>query len=334
MQRTNRSGRVGELVVAVALMVTSGAALAGNFVRSEDQVYWEGRYSFNTATQYWGQDGTQTGIGCQDGTDAATATQYNDCKSQSQFASMIFEYGASYYYTLFAETGYGQSRYTPQGKPCVVGGPAGDPTTCPTTTSGQPQNLAPTATRTGMTDSIVGIRGRLDPYENFKTWELEAEVPTSATEPGQSRLGCGVWGGAFRMERKFELATRDPDVAAGLPYLALELGAAGYYWQKPLNPQVRAVFAFSGSVSENWGWFLGASGFGPVAKREQDPNVSAAAAAAADCGTSAKAVQGTLEIKHQIGSDVYFNCGGYGVAWGRDISKSAGGYCGLTSLWK
>lgn len=96
--------------------------------------------------------------------------QQDSCTSHDWRTTLHYEYGYSYYRTLFASTSYERNRC---GSETVVGVP----------------------------ELKLGMRGRVDPFRNGYTWELAMILPVNGDRSDRRKPGSGLFGveaGLFR----------------------------------------------------------------------------------------------------------------------------------------
>jgi hypothetical protein len=131
----------------LALLLTLPAsAFASNWMRSEDELYFKAGLDYDEASERWDRDGELTDISC-------TATNWSHNQS--------YEYGLSYYRTVFGTLEYFDRR-------------CGD------------------VTESRLGDLTVGMRGRLNIYRNGRTWETALVIPSEHS--GLYGLRLGVFG--------------------------------------------------------------------------------------------------------------------------------------------
>jgi hypothetical protein len=128
------------------LLALPTSASASNWMRSEDELYFKAGFDYDTASQYWNRDGELTDMSC-------TATNWTHNQS--------YEYGWSYYRTVFGTLEYRDRR-------------CGD------------------VTDSGLGDLTIGMRGRLNIYRNGRTWETALIIPSE--DGGLYGLRLGVFG--------------------------------------------------------------------------------------------------------------------------------------------
>ena len=134
---------------AALCMVGAGQALAGAWMVNEGESVASAGVSYSTHNRFYNN---------------ASVLVPQGCTSRNTSVNAGYEYGLSYFYNIYVNTGYGN--YACAGR----------------------------NTATGIGDVTVGIRGRLDQYRNGKTWEVEATFPTGYNKTAANRLGYGEYG--------------------------------------------------------------------------------------------------------------------------------------------
>jgi len=152
---TRLAGRVCAVLLGAAGLA---AAHAGSYLRSADELGYSTSAGYSWATRQW---------------DASRNLTPTSCRREYAYNSHFFEYGYSYYYTLF-------------GGAMVANSSCG------------------TDSNSGFGDLRVGIRGRTDLYRNNRAWELVATIPTERGN-ASPRLDCGAHGLRGALARKDEL---------------------------------------------------------------------------------------------------------------------------------
>jgi hypothetical protein len=211
------------------------------------------------------------------------------CTSRRTALHNQLEYGYSYYYNLFGRLGLTDSDCGPDG-------------------------------HTGLSDLNVGVRGRLNPYMNFRSWELDVTIPLAGREGGRGRVGCGVFGVGAAVDRS--------DHPSRL--LSVGYGAGLKFWEPPLahRYQLRTHAGGPFVLRSRWSWLLTAVYEAPLNERPVDP-----AASIDDCGTQSEAVRVSTDIKYRSSRESTVGCGYVTVPWGRDVSRSGGFTCAFTRTW-
>lgn len=132
--------------LALLLLTLSASAFASNWMRSEDELYFKAGIDYDTASERWNRDGDLVDISC-------TTTNWTHNQS--------YEYGLSYYRTVFGTLEYMDRR-------------CGD------------------VTDSGLGNLTFGIRGRLNLYRNGRTWETALIIPSDHS--GLYGLRLGIFG--------------------------------------------------------------------------------------------------------------------------------------------
>lgn len=212
------------------------------------------------------------------------------CRREYSFNSHFLEYGRSYYHTLYGGVNLAQARCDADRK-------------------------------RGFGDVRLGVRGRLDVTRNYRTWELEATIPTHRDRTASLRLGCGALGLAGRVAVKEKL----------VPLLSAGASAGVQVWEAPLAHQAESELSLSGPFGQGsrWSWDLELNGRMPLDDSGADVNTDIS-----DCGTRGKLVRGSLRLGFAVTDFVYAQCGYLNALWGEDVSRSQGAYCGFSRLWK
>ncbi len=130
--------------------------MTGCCPRGEQSLY--ASLSLSQADSYW---------------DDRRELQQDSCTSRDWRATLHYEYGYSYYRTLFASTAF-------------------------------ERNQCGTESAVGVPDVKLGMRGRVDPFRNGYTWELAAIIPVNGDRLDRRKPGSGLFGieaGLFRSYR-------------------------------------------------------------------------------------------------------------------------------------
>lgn len=222
--------------------------------------------------------------------DESSDLQPTDCRRQHVSNSHYVEYGYSYYYTLFGGVSLAQA-------------------TCSAEST------------TGLGDLRLGVRGRTNLYQNHRTWELIATVPTNRGSPSP-RLGCGAFGLAGKLARKDDLG----------PGLSLASGIGVQVWESPLAPQLDGGVGLSGPLrfgARRLRWSFDIDGRMPLDEGSAavDPDIS-------DCGTRGKLVKAGIGVGASLSSRTYVSCSFDSAVWGDDATLRQGFSCGYSRLWE
>ncbi|MBI3600415.1 MAG: hypothetical protein HY097_07210 [Nitrospinae bacterium] len=220
-------------------------------------------------------------------------------RQQQGIYYLYYEYGYSYYYTLFASTAW---TYSDRG----------------------------TSTDSGVDDVKIGIRGRLNPFRNGRTWQLTAILPVrkwdlSGYRPGEGKYGleAGIF---YRLlpdpyEKPF---TEYPDsIWGGGLGTTLRSGGSGSEvwaygkWEKNLfNPSWLAAINLSALSSFAGGESGSVDIYGPNDSYHYDR-------AASDVSLSYR-LNMTTGISISYKRDL----------WGRNINKNESVHIGIYTTWK
>lgn len=214
--------------------------------------------------------------------------QDSACRSEYGNSTHAVELGYSYYHTLYAQSGLARSS---------CGG----------------------SSETGLTDIRIGLRGRLNVYENDGSWELEATLPMVGSTTGERRLGCGALGLAANVHKRTELT----------PALDAEYGASAQWWESPLADQGRAYAGLRFEFIRRWSLSGGAQGVMPLDDGQGDPE-----GLLSDCGSEGRLVRGVVELKYRPIDPLNLGCGVTQAVWGEDAGRATGISCGFSYLWK
>lgn len=220
--------------------------------------------------------------------DEQSDLQDNDCRSTYTSQSNALEHGYSYYHTFFAQLSLARSA-------CGAD------------------------SRTGLSDLRVGVRGRLNVYENDGSWELEATIPVSQADPGERRIGCGEFGLAASLHKRVEIT----------PSTDIDGSAAVHLWDSPLAHQFRASAGLDQKFLKRWSWSGGVQGSLPL-----NDGVGGVGDLISDCGTESKIVRGVADLKYRWSDFLHLGCGVSHALWGESASRTQGASCGFSYLWK
>ena len=130
------------------LMLAPSTLFAGSWMLSEDHASLTTGIAWSTADSYWDRDSN---------------LQQDSCSSRDTALYLRYEYGYSYYHSLFASTSIESNK-------------CGDDSA------------------NGIPDIKLGIRGRINPYRNNYSWELAAILPVQGDRFDKSEPGKGDFG--------------------------------------------------------------------------------------------------------------------------------------------
>jgi hypothetical protein len=176
-------------VALLGLLALSESAVAGNWLRNDKEHSVGVNLSYSRASMMWNKFGQYVPPVC--GTHSNKGLGIN------------YEFGLSYHYTLFADTGFHMN-------------------SCGITEA------------SGMGDIGVGLRGRIDETTNGKAWELRFIIPGPYSPNPGLRLGYGEVGielGAY-FGPPFDAYNEDPYNPGYFPKMESywEYGGLVRYW--------------------------------------------------------------------------------------------------------
>lgn len=146
------------LFLTVLFLLLPWRLQAGDWMLSEGEQSLYGSLSLSRANSYW---------------DDRRELQQESCTSRDWSTTLHYEYGYSYYRTLFAATSF-------------------------------ERNQCGSESSTGIPDLKLGMRGRVDHFRNGYTWELAVTLPVNGDTRDRRKPGSGLFGieaGLFRTYR-------------------------------------------------------------------------------------------------------------------------------------
>lgn len=188
------------LVVLGILIVGPGSAYADNWMRSEEEGYYKVSLEYDTTNDRWNQD---------------RKLETMSCTPRNWRLSNSYEYGWSYYQTLFGSIDY-------MNRNC------GD-------------NEA-----SGIGDLTLGFRRRLNIYRNGRTWEAAAIIPTGYSTTDTATIGSGLYGLRFGLFGSFG----DKHGVGGEYGSNVELGSNVYFWEGSAAEQFSAYLKYNFAATE------------------------------------------------------------------------------------
>lgn len=220
-------------------------------------------------------------------------------KQQQGIYYLYYEYGYSYYYTLFTSTAW---IYSDRG----------------------------TTTESGVDDVRLGIRGRLNPFRNGRTWQITAILPVRRWEIAGYRPGEGKYGmdaGVFYRslpdlyENPF---TEYPHSiwggGLGATYRSGGVGGElwGYgKWEKQIfSPSWNIEIKLSGLSSFTGGESGGVDIYGPNDSYHYDWAAS------------------EISFRYRLSMTSSINLSYKQDLWGRNVNKSENIQIGISTTWK
>jgi hypothetical protein len=166
-------------VLALLLALFGTQAHAGAWLRSEAESLYAVQYEHRTADSFWDKNGNLQSLGC---------------SFSSDTISNYYEYGYSYYHTLFAEFSLARQQC---GADSV----------------------------SGVEGVRLGIRGRIDPYRNGRAWEAILILPVGGQRSGRFHVGNDHLGIELGVARR-ETFGPELEFESG----SFEVGAAVRFW--------------------------------------------------------------------------------------------------------
>ena len=149
------------------------------------------------------------------------------CTRHRQSLGVHAEYGYSYYRTLFASAELGSRQCSDDN------------------------------TVSGVSDLTVGMRGRLDPFRNGRTWEAALKLPISGTTADPDRPGNGEFG--LDLGVHFSLSP-DPYDHVRTRGGVWSWGTGVRVWSGGLAHQAWGYGGWSRRLNEDWGFSTRLSG--------------------------------------------------------------------------
>jgi len=152
-------------ILLLPILLVSAGAEAGGWLRSEGEHRYSAHLQASSSDKSWDKDGN---------------TEISSCTSKGQSLTHEYEYGYSYYHTLFGKASMASSKC---GSDKV----------------------------SGFSDIFLGIRGRLNRYKNGSAWEAILIIPSGYDNKRSNRLGYGEVGlelgvyGTSRLSEKSSL---------------------------------------------------------------------------------------------------------------------------------
>lgn len=142
-----RTGFSPFLATLILLFFCSGQSNASSWMRSEGESYFIALLSKSQSDEFW---------------DKHRKLQKDDCRSDDYQTFMRYEYGYSYYHTLFADLKW-------------------------------ESNDCGALKSQGIPDVKFGIRGRLLPFRNGRTWQVSVTIPVDGDPVDRSYPGNGEY---------------------------------------------------------------------------------------------------------------------------------------------
>ncbi len=267
----------------VILLVNSAAAWPSPWMRTSGDSSLYASISLSRSNSYWDKDGN-----------LIPSCQANDFSTHWQY-----EYGYSYYHTLFAATSLESNH---------CGG----------------------RSATGIPEARFGVRGRLNLYRNGRTWQVTAIVPVQGEPDSSSKPGKGEFGvelGVYFLLRpdpyenpQLDYKNGEWSWKAGVTFWDGEATHelwGGISWKHPLfdtkwrfRAGIKGNYSFAGDDS---------SAFDPATrfKRHNEDFVNVEF-------SLSRSIAKRTSLSFSLGQDI----------WGRNSSKSTDGQIGLSYTWE
>lgn len=271
------------LLVLALLLLLPSVASANAWLRSEGEHLIYTSLSYSTSYRYWDRNGDR-----RDKSD----------RSKNYGASFHYEYGLSYYYTIYAGTDYAMNTYADEESK-------------------------------GIGDLSLGVRGRINKLRNGRAWHLTAIVPTGYSRDINQRLGYGRFGLEGGVAFQFlDENTKQTIKSHG------EWGAAVRMYEGPPATQFRTYVKWNQDLSadpQGWGsWAKLEGNFSPLDDGEEEPGVDATS----DHFAEYDVVSGEIGLKHPLFTNWSFSAALHKNLWGRNASQSWGARIGLSTSWQ
>jgi len=268
-----------------ALLTALQTANASPWMRSSGESHIVAIMSQSRADEFW---------------DKNRRLQRDNCESKDVDAFIRYEYGYSYYHTLFTDVKWESDQ---------CGG----------------------AESKGIPDIKIGIRGRLNPYRNGRTWQASLTIPIQGDIRNRSEPGHGQFGLNVGMYFQFK-----PD-----PYLnPAELGQRGY-WSWALGTKL-----FTGGVAHKawtnlkWSDSLFNTSFDYGIKLNAEYSIGGDDNNDSFSGGENKRVEdydvitGTLSFSHKLSKKVKGHVSLSQDLAGRNTNKTTALQVGVSKTWK
>lgn len=284
-------------IVAGTVFAAGSASAASNWVRNEGDVMYMADLQFQNANSYWNQTGVVRP------TVDSTQPVGNPCTSSSSSLYQGLEYGMSYYYTLFG--GVNLSSHS-CGRDSV----------------------------SGVGDAELGVRGRLNPTENGKSWEAKLILPTGYDRTKYLRLGYGRVGieGGVHYGGTEDPYSADPYMPGYAPPSDShwEYGAMLRAWEGPPAPQAIVYTKWITLMPAEWTFAAGVEGDFHLSKGKPEPIMLAAFLRQ----PWHDVIKAKVEFKHLIADGWVFSVSPNMNIWGRNTPRSRGISFGIHKLFE
>jgi hypothetical protein len=133
--------------IILTLMSSSLNTMASSWMRDNEQSFLHASVSNSRSSQFWDQN----------------RNLLDSCDSNNSSTYLTYEYGYSYYHTLFGATSI-------------------------------ERNSCDDFSSQGIPNIELGVRGRLNKFRNGRTWQLSAIIPIQGNSNDSSKPGNGEFG--------------------------------------------------------------------------------------------------------------------------------------------
>jgi len=262
--------RAYKIILFTLALSGSSALYAGTWMRSEDEGYYSAGLTYETATDHWDNNRVRAPM---------------SCKAKNKTLTQSYEYGWSYYRTLFGSVNLVD-------RDC-----------------GGSQTGA-----SGVGDVELGMRGRLNVFRNGRTWELAAILPTGYSTTGSSRLGNGLYG--FKMGAYGRFSDQGQDDLVAKP--TYELGGDVTIWQGSAPEHLHAYS--KGTLPVFHRFWVYAMGSGDLSLSNRSTVYDSSNNTYRTYGYDK--ITARLGVSFKVSKSWRFSLEGSNVLWGRNVSDS------------
>jgi len=267
--------------IALLLGAICGRANASAWLRSEAESYLTLRAEYSMANQQWDRNGNIEDLGC---------------NLSGRWLSGYYEYGYSYYYTIFGQVS-AESRSCGNDR------------------------------ASGVEDVVIGVRGRINPYRNGRAWEVKLFIPSGYSTTSAARIGNGEFG------LELAAARRDPlivDKVTNFKTILIEYGAAIRLWSGPPPEEVLSYVKLTNHL--NTLWTLSFLVNGNFSINDGDPTGTSVIPSEPVAGY--KLLKGTLELSRRITPKWRAAVGYSAHLSGERVTRERATYVTLSWLWR
>jgi hypothetical protein len=271
--------RLPRLVCLLLLLSVWGSASAGSWMRSEGESYYTGSLRYGTGDRYW---------------DSRFKLRDRDCTASNWASEHSYEYGWSYYRTVFVDGELLDRR-------------CGD------------------AHETGFGDLALGVRGRLDPFRNGRTWQVALILPTGYSASSDSSLGHGRLALDLGLAWEINRVPYQPS-----PRTQWQIGAALRLIEGPPSEQLRGYVKMSHALTPRLG--LTAALNGDASLRTGEDRRSFEFVNQRDGVGEYDKLWSTLALSRPLGQWSVYG-GVTQVLWGRNVAHETGVVIRFSRRW-